>query len=344
MPSSIVSIKCVVISVWVLLIGPVFVVTGGCAPTPPHERGEQARGEAVTGENESEDKLALVNGESVTRGEFDHRLESLPEYARVRYRSQERKRAYLDAVVQFEALADEAERRDLGSTPGARQAVKRVLAERAIERALRDRISMSDVTERAIEQFYRKHRERFVTPERRRVALIATDRRAWAEKLKSRVDAVDSEGRINRFRQLAARYSVAPEPFSLRAEGGAAGWVKPPSEETERTELAEVVFGLDQGQVSEPFRDRGSWTLAMWIEREPAVTSTPEEAADTIRRTLFERRRQELKEGIVSTWRDDADVEIRDTILEGLAAPNETRYTRRDQLPLKTVDAEGADE
>jgi hypothetical protein len=203
---------------------------------------------------------------------------------------------------------------------------------------------MSDVTERAIEQFYRKHRERFVTPERRRVALIATDRRAWAEELKSRVEAVDSGDRINRFRQLAARYSVAPEPFSLRAEGGAAGWVKPPSEETERTELAEVVFGLDQGQVSEPLRDENGWSLAMWIERKPGETSTVDEAAETIRRTIFERRREELKSELVATWRDEAEVEIRDTILEGLAAPDETRYTRRDQLPLKTVDEEGKDE
>ena len=333
-PDPIVSIRYVVASVVMLFFAGI-----GCAPTPPRERGQEARGEAVTGETESADRLAIVNGETITRGQFDHRLESLPEYARVRYRSQQRKRSYLDAVIQFEALADEAERRGLGSTPRARQAVKGVLADYAFEQTLGEDVSMEDVSQGAIEQYYRSHRDRFSTPERRRVALIGTNRREWAEELKARVESTDPDQRINRFRQLAARYSVSPEPFEFRREGGAAGWVEPPAEEVERTELSEVVFGLDNHkQVTAPFRYRDGWYVAMWFERKEAEETSLEDAAETIRRTLYDRRRRERSQELSSKWRRRAEVDIRDTIVEGLAAPPKTRYTRREQLPLKTVD------
>jgi hypothetical protein len=176
-------------------------------------------------------------------------------------------------------------------------------------------------------------------PERRRVALIGTNRREWAEELKARVESTDPDQRINRFRQLAARYSVSPEPFELRREGGAAGWVEPPTEEDERTELSEVVFGLEhQNEVSAPFRYRDGWYVAMWFERKEAEETSLEDAAETIRRTLYDRRRRERRKELSSNWRRRAEVDIRDTIVEGLAAPPKTRYTRREQLPLKTVD------
>jgi hypothetical protein len=341
-----------------LLIAGLFVA--GCAPEKPSEarlRGDLDRtGEAKgnqrpTAEIEKE-AVVTVDGEEISLGELNRRLQELPEFARARYSTTEQKQSYLDSVAQFELMADVAEQEGFGDRPEVRYALEAALAGRLVDEVTGEKLSMNDIEDEAIRRYYDSHLDAFRTDEARRVALIEIDSREEAERLREQVlgamqDASDSP--ITAFRKQAAQHSV---DRAVARKGGDVGFVeRADAADTEANPVAEQVFSLEEaGEVTPVFEVDGGFALATFFEERKASVTSPEEASGEIRAKLYEQRKQQIERELIAELRESAQIEVDDEVVEAAEGAPEPSQRRVEDIevsevaPLVDSDMTGSDQ
>lgn len=325
-----------------LLAAAAVVLAAGCAPEKPSEKmlqGTVERSDKARPVSEIEkEAVVVVDGEEISLAEFNRRLRELPEFARARFSTVEKKQQYLDTVAQFEMMADVAEERGLGTRAAVLDAMKTALAERVASEVVREKLSMNDIDEAAIERYYSEHPDEFRTPAARRVALIEADTREDAETVRERVIAAieKADDPVIEFRRAAAGYSVDRE---VAKEGGDVGFVEAPRADSERPTLAREVFDLEKkGQVSPVFTFDDGFALATFFEERPEKVVSLEEATGEIRQKLYEKRKAELAREFLAQLREDIDVERHQDVAARAEAPPPKGVRRVEDVPLQSSD------
>lgn len=319
----------------------VAIALAGCAPEKPSEarlRGEIDQGEQPRASAEIEkEPVVVVDGEEITLAEFNRRLQALPEFARARFATIEKKKEYLDSIAQFEVMADVAERKGLGTRAEVLGTMKQTLADRMLSETVHERLSMDDIDDDAIEAYYEEHRDEFHTPAARQVALIEFDSRSDAEEARRRVleQMAEADKPIIEFRKAAARYSVDP---AVGSKGGDVGFVAMPDVEASKPkELAEQVWALNEmGEVTQVFAFDGGWALATFFDEREETTTPLAEASGEIRNRLYEERKQKLIDDYVAELRQEAEIERFAKVAEGVDAPEKPSLRRAEEIPLHT--------
>lgn len=312
-----------------------------CAPEKPSSLEANQRRVEVAGQDEqSQEAVAVVNGETITIGEFERRLASLAPFARARYGTVERKQEYLNSVVQFEVMADEAERLGLGKDPAVLHSMKEAMVRVMLQEVLRQRVPLRDISDEAVDAFYQEHRADYVQPERRRAVVILVDTRDGAERLKRSFEAEPAEEeseRINAFRRLANQHST----HRVSAEnGGDIGFFEAGKDEDDayRIETARALFALEGvATVSEPHETERGWQLVMAMEHTPERVRPLEDVARDIRTKLFEDRRQQARAEYIEELMQAAEVELFTERLEGVELPEVAVPRRLEELHLIPV-------
>lgn len=154
-----------------------------------------------------------------------------------------------------------------------------------------------------ISEYYRKHREKFVLPERAHIGHIVKnfgdgiDEAAALEAIKS----IDAELRGGAdFAGVASRSSDHPE------NGGDLGWI---SRGQSKPELDRMIFGLQPGTISPIFRSSGAFHIVAMFAREPERAATFDEVRESIERTIVAEKRHRAMERLVDHLRARAVIE-----------------------------------
>lgn len=291
----------------------------GCAPERPSDvEANLLRSQpGVAQERPAEERaasaqaVAIIDQEILTLHEFERRLSTLAEFAQARYATTESKQEYLVDVVQFEVLADEAERRGYGTDPLVLQAMKEVLARKVLQDELRERVQVRELDENALESTQIVENGEQAEPEERRMVVLTTDTEAEAAELRARFEdrAYGSVAeRVQSFRILAHRYSTD----RVSAErGGDVGFVL--ADDEARRVLREQAFRLEEvGALSQPYEVEDGWQLAMILEKRAAAPAalSQSDAQAQARRQLFEQERERARVEFVEGLMRSADVEI----------------------------------
>lgn len=125
--------------------------------------------------------VARYGGITITEGELARRFAELSPYARARYQATEQRKEYLEGLVRFELLVDEAVRRGLHNEPEVVETAKRVMVQRLLAQELEERAKPPTPDE--IRAYYAAHQSDYVKPAMVRLAHIAfaKEHRAQAE-------------------------------------------------------------------------------------------------------------------------------------------------------------------
>src|SRR5690554_1868476 len=167
------------------------VVLGGalmvaCAPQKPSaEDGAPRQERAEDGAPGQDQVVARVNGEAITRAEFERRIESLAPHARARLQSPEQREDFLKSVVQFEVMADAAEEAGLGDSPHVRHAMREVMVRLMLAEALREQ-GGGAIGEEELQAYYDARRADFARPARRMVYELVAESEGEARRLRRR--------------------------------------------------------------------------------------------------------------------------------------------------------------
>lgn len=277
---------------------------------------------------------AVVGPTKITVGEVAEALHDQGPYLRARYASPERRREFLDRLVQHELLVQEAERRGYGEDPAVQDARKRALADELIREEVDARLAPEDIGEREIRAYFDAHRAEFDQPEQIRVSHLLFRDRARAERALAELERAPLDMAL--FRRIARERS---EDAETRELGGDLRFVsRPPEGEGEGEgewhgpprEVARAAFELtENGQVyGRVVQSEAGFHVVARTARRPAMRRTLEDAEHVIRHHLYRARREAAIDALLDRLRKDAPVELHPEALERVRVPPRAEASR----------------
>ncbi len=299
--------------------------------------GEEANDEGSEGEEgelrhgltkaQAAELLVKVGDREITVGEFAERLADQSPYLRARYNTPERRREFLDNLVRFELLAQEAERRGLHELPEVQRTRKQVMIQQMMRERFEDRIQLSDVTDEEIRAYYEAHRDEFNKPEQVRASHILIKSRATAQRVLRQVLAAPDDMRL--FRELSERYNEDPETRrgsrrgDLRffgRDGSRSGNTGEEDEGRVPAAVAEAAFGIERigGVYPELVETPQGFHIVKLTGRRAALRRTLEEARRPIQHRLWRQKREQAVEEFVAQLRREANVQENPAALDSV--------------------------
>jgi len=251
------------------------------------------------GEREREETLATVNGDTITKGEFETYLD----FKRIPEGDEEKKKRLLDQYLEREALAAVIEEEPLLDKDLIQAELnefrKQMLISRYFEKYLRGK-----VTDQAIQNHYNIHAEEY---EDRKVhaahILIRTNRTMTEPERKAKLTtAQEAYSKIKAgedFAEVAKAYS---EDKVSSKKGGDLGWMKEGSIDPR---FSETLFSLEPGTVSEPFETPFGFHVVKVIEG-PQVVKRP---FDAVKGDIRYQLRNEAKKAELDRLMSQAEIE-----------------------------------
>jgi peptidyl-prolyl cis-trans isomerase C len=134
--------------------------------------------------------VAKFGSQSITDAELAARFAEMNPYARARFQTVEQRRDYVEGLVRFELLAQEAVKRNLQNDPEVVEAARRVMVQQLLKKELDE--GSGDVTEAQVAAYYQAHTSDYVKPAMVRLSHIAFKKedRAQAEEVLAQAKAL----------------------------------------------------------------------------------------------------------------------------------------------------------
>jgi parvulin-like peptidyl-prolyl isomerase len=127
------------------------------------------KGEAPTAKADPASAIALVGQDAITPAELQAKLAEQPPYVRSRYDTLPKKKEFVENLVRFELLAQEARRRGLDKDPEVQSTLEKVLVQRLV-RVETEKPELSQIPDEELRKAYDANLSEFVRPERIRVS------------------------------------------------------------------------------------------------------------------------------------------------------------------------------
>ncbi|MEM9195293.1 MAG: peptidyl-prolyl cis-trans isomerase [Myxococcota bacterium] len=267
---------------------------------------------------EASAELLKIGDTVITVGQFADRLADQSPYLRARYNSPERRREFLQNLVRFELLAEEARRRDLDELPEVERTRNQMMIQQMMRELFEDQGSLADISDEEIAAFYREHASEFQKPAQVRATHIMIADRTLAQRVLT--DILRRPEDVRYFRQMAEEHNQDP---ATRDRFGDLRFFSRPSErpEDEVTSVpdavAEAAFAVEGiGNVHpELVPSDGGFHIVKLTGRRAALNRSLEEARRPIQNRLWRERREQRIEDFVEGLREDATVEINEELL-----------------------------
>ena len=225
----------------------------------------------------------------------------------MRYTSLEQKKEFLDSLVRFEVLAEEAQRRGLDKDPEVVRTMKQVMIQKLMRDEFDTKLTADTVPDADIKTYYDANLAEYVKPEEVRVSAIILKNRAQADRVA--LEARGDGGKTNKgFRDLVMKYS-SDEETKLR--GGDLRYFDAATKELPAS-VVKGAFGLiNTGDVSTAIdAGNGTWYVLKQTGRRKAMTKSFDDAKGAIRNKLFRDRRMQAQKDFVDNLKNAAKIEI----------------------------------
>jgi peptidyl-prolyl cis-trans isomerase C len=267
--------------------------------------------------------IARVNERAITAGEFQARLEEQPPFVRSRYATLEKKKEFLDNLIRFELLVQEARRQGLDKDPELQATLEKLMVQKLVRK--QSEAGAGELSEAELRKYYDAHLSEFVRPERVRIShlFLASPKgdanraqvRAQATRLLSEVKRQETGTARSAFELLASSQS---QDAGSKAAGGDLGFhTREELEAAWGPELAEAALALKQvsdiGGVVET--DKG-FHLVKLLGRQLGVDQSFDTVKERIQAQLAMENRSRNLDTFISNLKDSAKVEVKEAALE----------------------------
>lgn len=285
--------------------------------------------------------VAKIGDDVLTDVEVKQKLGEQSPFLQARYRDLTHKKEFVNNLVRFEVLAQEAYRRGLDKQPEVQATLKKVLVQELIRQEFDEK--KATYTEEELKSYYDKHVDEFVKPERVRasqilVAAESGDRSARSKAKKKAAELLSSlkendtkaddkhpkhgDYKPTLFADLAREQSDDP---ATKGTGGDMRYLsKDDMGKQYSSALAEGAFKLqDANELSGVIEDDKGYRIVKLMNRQLAVNRPFEEAAvkETIKGRIFREQRTKSFEEYVDKLKKDANVTIDEGVLEKVEVP-----------------------
>jgi len=284
--------------------------------------------------------VARIGEDVITAEEVKQKLGEQSPFLQARYKDLAHKKEFVQNLVRFEVLAQEAYRRELERQPEVQNTIKKILVQELIRQEFDEK--KATYTEQELKDYYDKHVDEFVKPERVRASQIfiaagadKKDRskaKQKAAELLSQLKENDAKAaekhpkhdsyQPNLFADLARKESQDP---ATQATGGDMRYLaKADMAKQYSSQLADAAFALEEGnQLSGVVEDDKGFRVVKLMNRQLAVNRSFDEQSvkDTIKGRLFREQRTKTFDEYVEKLKTEAKVSIDERVLETVEVP-----------------------
>ncbi|WP_342374120.1 peptidyl-prolyl cis-trans isomerase [Myxococcus stipitatus] len=269
--------------------------------------------------------VAVINDRSLSAQEVKAKLDEQPLFVRNRYTTAEKKKEFLDNLIRFELLVQEARRQGLENDPDVRATLEKVMVQKLL-RKQQEAAASAPLDEAELRKYYDEHRSEFSKPERIRVSHLflaapASDTAlrakslAEATKILADIKSKESDPLKTAFEVTATQKS---QDTDSKSTGGDLGY-RSREELTQAwgSAFTEAAFALqtpsELGQVVET--DKGIHLIKLQ-NRQPGMDQTFDQAKPRIEARLQGERRAKAMDGLLEKLQAQAKIEVKDSVLE----------------------------
>lgn len=290
----------------------------GCKGKPSGEAPKAESASAVEAK-----VLAKVGDRTITVGDFLEALANLDEIDRARFEAPARRKELLDALVETEALAQEARAKGLEKEPAVAQELRMALRD-AMLREIHRSVPKAEALEVAeVRAYYDAHAASYAEPERRRLQAIVVASEAEAKKVLTALGAAPTAQRFGELVKSRSTDASAKTGAPLDLLGDV-GFVSAPGDDRGTNaripeavrKAAHALAGV--GAVSEPIAAEG----AFWVVRVTSVSAARsrsfEEVEKTLRIALAQEKRRAAEKAKLAELAKAAKIDLDPQALEAV--------------------------
>ncbi|HEY4239319.1 MAG TPA: peptidyl-prolyl cis-trans isomerase [Kofleriaceae bacterium] len=281
------------------------------APPPPPPKSIAPAAGPTKGPPQSADELATplakIGDTVITLGELQERINRQSPYIRARYTSLEQKKEFLDSLVRFEVLAQEAYRRGLDKDPDVVRTLKQTMIQKLMRDEFDAKLTPDAIPDPELKAYYDANVADYVKPAQVRASAIITKNKAQADR--AALDARGEGGKTNKgFRDLVAKYSQ-DEDSKLR--GGDLRYFDASSKDVPAPVVTAAFALVNTGDVS-PVIDagNGTWYILKQTGKRVGVTRTFDDAKPLIRNKLYREKRLQAQKDFIEGLRAKATITV----------------------------------
>lgn len=274
------------------------------------EKGQAQLGApAVAAKKETDPKraqvLARVGATTITVGKFSDEINQQNPYIRMRFASLEQRKRFLQSMIRFEVLSQEAAKRRMDREPEVIRRVKRAMINQMMVKARADLVKMSDITPQEVEAFYQQNAKVFKQPAKVRVSQIVVATEAEARKVLA--EAGKKPGDTTLFARLVQVHSIDQ---ATKVRGGDLDYFAADGASPAKA-VIQAAFGIKKMYgLAGPIKvDQGYAVLIKTGLREPRDRPLQLERG-RIRTKLFRKRQKKALDQFVKGLHAKAKVEV----------------------------------
>lgn len=271
-----------------------------------HAAPSSASSEAPQSASDRRAPLAVVDGTTITVGDFQEQVNKQSPYLRPRYESLDKRKEFLTTMIRFELLAKEAKKRGYDSDPTVIRAMKQVMIQKLIEEEFEAKLSPDSIPEADLRAYFDAHKDDYNRPEEIRASAIVLTSAADAERVGK--EAKGEAGASHKgFRDLVSKYSTDEHS---KARGGDLQYLTRDSDDFPKA-IIDAVFGMKRtGEVVGPIRTDKGFFILKQTGKKKALSKDFEEVRASIQNRLYRDKRTAAQRAFIEGLKAEAKIEI----------------------------------
>jgi parvulin-like peptidyl-prolyl isomerase len=262
--------------------------------------------------------VAKVDDAVITVADVQERINKQSPFVRARYTTNEKKKEFLDSLIRFEVMANEAERRGYDKDPEVLRVMKQQMISKFLQKDFESKLKVEDVPDADVEKYYKEHPAEFNQKEEVRVSEVTNKDKAKADRAYNEAKALPkataagppvSDKDKKEFKDIVTKYSDDDEA-KLRA--GDLGFFDKDSQRFPKP-IVEAAFALKEvGDVASPIKTDKGWAVIRLTQKRPGFNRPLAEVKRQIQQRLFRDMRTKAMDNFVADLKKKSTIDIKE--------------------------------
>jgi peptidyl-prolyl cis-trans isomerase C len=256
--------------------------------------------------------VAKVDDAVITVGDVQERINKQSPFVRAKYTTPDKKKEFLDSLIRFEVLANEAEKRGYDKDPEVVRVMKQQMISKFLQKDFESKLKVEDVPDAEVEKYYNEHPTEFNQKDEVRVSEILVKDKGKADKALAEAKALPKASATGadqqKFRDLVTKYS---EDEESKARGGDLSFFDKETTKVQKP-IVEAAFKLAEvGDVTAVKTEKG-WAVIRLVQKRPGFNRPLAEVKRQIQQRLFRDLRSKSMDNFVADLKKKSKIDVRE--------------------------------
>jgi peptidyl-prolyl cis-trans isomerase C len=257
--------------------------------------------------------VAKVDDAVITVGDVQERINKQSPFVRARYTTNDKKKEFLDSLIRFEVMANEAEKRGYDKDPEVVRVMKQQMISKFLQKDFESKLKVEDVPDAQVEKYYKEHPAEFNQKDEVRVGEIVTKEKGKADKAyaeaKALPKAAAAVGDQKGFKDVVTKYTEDEEG---KQRAGDLGFFDKESTRQPKP-VVEAAFNLTEvGDVAAPIKTEKGWVVIRLTQKRPGFNRPLTEVKRQIQQRLFRDMRTKAMDDFVADLKKKSTIDIKE--------------------------------